>query len=74
MSFKDISYLELWMSFCSAEQSQMCNFGRGNYFEFGQVVQEVMSSKDISYLELWCPLYSAKWDSLCSFGSSHHEE
>ena len=26
MSFKDISYLELWRPFCSAEQNHLCNF------------------------------------------------
>ena len=33
MSFKDISYLELWRPFCSAEQNHLCNFGRGYYEE-----------------------------------------
>ena len=33
MSFKDISYLELWRPFCSAEQSHLCNFGRGYHEE-----------------------------------------
>ena len=28
MSFKDISYLELWWSFSSAEHKHLCNFGR----------------------------------------------
>ena len=28
MRFKDISYLELWRPFCSAEQNHLCNFGR----------------------------------------------
>ena len=28
MSFVDISYLELWRPFCSAEQNHLCNFGR----------------------------------------------
>ena len=50
MLFKDISYLELWWPFCSAERNNLClcNFGGGypeeqfckNYFEFGPVVQE----------------------------------
>ena len=31
--FKDISYLELWQSFCSVEQNHLCNFGRGYYEE-----------------------------------------
>ena len=33
MSFKDISYLELWQPFCSGEQKPLCNFGRGYYEE-----------------------------------------
>ena len=51
MLFKDISYLELWWPFCSAERNNLClcNFGRGypeekfykNYFEFGHVAQEI---------------------------------
>ena len=30
---KDISYLELWQPFCSAERNHLCNFGRGCYEE-----------------------------------------
>ena len=26
--FKDISYLELWWPFCSAEWNHLCNFGK----------------------------------------------
>ena len=33
MLFKDISYLELWRPFYSAEQNNVCNFGRGHYEE-----------------------------------------
>ena len=29
ISFKDISYLELWWPFCSAERNHLCNYGRG---------------------------------------------
>ena len=29
MSFKDISYLQLWRPLCSVEQNHLCNFGRG---------------------------------------------
>ena len=32
MSFKCISYLELWQLFCSEEHNQLCNFSEG-YFE-----------------------------------------
>ena len=28
MSFKDVSYLELWQPFCSAKLNHLCNFGR----------------------------------------------
>ena len=33
MSFKEISYLELWGPFCSEELNHLCNFGRGHYEE-----------------------------------------
>ena len=33
MPSKDISYLELWQSFCSAERNHLYNFGRGCYEE-----------------------------------------
>ena len=29
MPFKGISYLELWLPFCSAEPNHLCNLGRG---------------------------------------------
>ena len=31
MPFKGISYVELWLPFCSAELNHLCNFGRGHY-------------------------------------------
>ena len=31
MSFKGISYLDIWQPFCSAECNHLCNFGRGYY-------------------------------------------
>ena len=33
MSIKDISYLELWPYFCSAEQNHLCNIGRRHHEE-----------------------------------------
>ena len=33
MLFKNISYLELWQPFLSAERNHLCNFGRGSYEE-----------------------------------------
>ena len=32
MWFKDISYLDIWQLFCSAECNHLCDFGRG-YFD-----------------------------------------
>ena len=31
--FNDISYLELWQPFCSAEWNHLCNYGRGYHEE-----------------------------------------
>ena len=31
MSFKYISYLELWWPFCSAEQNHLCNNSNGGH-------------------------------------------
>ena len=31
--FNNISYLELWQPFCSAEWNHLCNFGRGYHEE-----------------------------------------
>ena len=33
MRFKDISYLELWRPFCSAEWNHLCKFGRRHHEE-----------------------------------------
>ena len=33
MSFKNISYLELWQPFNSAEQNHLCNFKKGYHEE-----------------------------------------
>ena len=42
MLFKDISYLDLWRPFCSAEQNHVCNFGRGYYEEqFSEIILPV---------------------------------
>ena len=45
MSFKDISYLELWLLFCSAERNHLCNFGR--------VYPEEQFCEFILNLDLW---------------------
>ena len=33
MSFKVISYLELWRPLCLAQWNHLCNFGRGHHEE-----------------------------------------
>ena len=79
--FIDISYLELWWTFCSAERYHLCNFGIRYQEEqnckiilnLDQVVQE-MSFKDISYLELRRHFCSAEWNQLCIFGREYYEE
>ena len=59
MSFKKISYLELWQSSCLVQQNHLCSFERGHhevysceFMEFGLVNQKELSFKDITYLEL----------------------
>ena len=45
MSFEEISYLELWRPFCSAEQIHLCNFGRGYYEEqFSEIFFSIRTS------------------------------
>ena len=48
MSFKDISYLELWWPHCWVERNHLCNFGKciiRNNSVIGQGVQEDMPFK-----------------------------
>ena len=49
MSFKDISYLEIWLRFCSSKWKYLCNYGRGyneqqfcDLFRIKPVVQEML--------------------------------
>ena len=51
MSFKDISYLELWQPFCSAEQNHLCNFGRGYHKE---CFCEIILNMDQSFRKTCC--------------------
>ena len=44
MSFKDISYPELWQPLFSAEGNHLCNFGRGCYEEqFFEIILNLAS-------------------------------
>ena len=38
MSFKDISYLELWQPFCSVDWNHLCNIGRRHHEEKSYVI------------------------------------
>ena len=45
MSYKDMSYLELWWPFCSAGQNHMCNFDVGYQEEqFCEIIIRVPTS------------------------------
>ena len=82
MSFKDMSYLEFWQSFCLAEQNHLiCNFGRGHHEE--KICEIILNLdkifrrwlfNDNSHPELWWALCSAEPNHLCNFGRWHHEE
>ena len=81
MCFKDISYLELWRPFCSAEQTICAILVEGVMRnKICEIILNLdqwfkkMSFKDISYLELWWPFCSAEQNHLCNSGRGHYEE
>ena len=51
MSFKDISYLELWQPLCSANPNYLCNFGR-RYHE--EQLSEIILNLDKWYRRKCC--------------------
>ena len=59
MPFKGISYLELWLPFCSAERNHMCNFGRGYQEEqFCEIIlnldQWFRRRYNLNIFLIWC--------------------
>ena len=76
MSFKDISFLELWLPFCSAEQNHLCNFARNNSVKLfwfltsdsGDVISKI-SKQGLSQ-----PSCSVEQNHLCNFEIGHHGE
>ena len=81
MSYKVISYLELWWPFCSAGQNHLCNFDVGyqeeQFFEIIINLNQLFRRchfKVFSYLELWQPSWSVEWNHLCNFERGHHEK
>ena len=59
MSFRCISYLELWRPLCSAKQIHLCNFGRGIMRNrFGPVFSSIFVLMYFLSRALAAPLFS----------------
>ena len=41
MPFKDISYLQLWWPFCSAEWNHWCVFARGHFEMYVKLISSL---------------------------------
>ena len=74
MTFKDISYLELWQPLCSVDSiiAILVECIMRNNSVFRPVVQEEMLFKGISYLELLWPSCSVEQNHLCNIKRGHH--
>ena len=83
MSFKDISYLELWWPSCLAEWNHLCNFSRGNHEEH---FCEIILNFDQWFRRKWRLKIFLIWSwqkkrsllisggkSFCNFVRGHHE-
>ena len=54
MSFKGISYLELWWPLCSATRNHLCNFGRRHHEEqFCEIILKEQFCEIIMNLDQW---------------------
>ena len=64
MSFKYMSYLQLWQPSYVTKQNNLGNFGRGHYeINFCEIILHLdqwFRRGDISYLELWWASCSAE--------------
>ena len=60
MSFKDISYLELWHPLCSADGNHLCNFGR-RYHE--EQFSEIILNSDLWFRRKCCLKVFIIWGS-----------
>ena len=75
MSFKVISYLELWQPLCSADRNHLCNFGRRHHKE---QFCEIILNLDLWFRRICCLKVFLIWssgspfvsqaDALCNFG------
>ena len=79
MSFKCISYLELWRPLCSAELNHLCNFDRMHHEEqfcdfflnFDQWFRKRCHLKYFLSGALVAP-FTAEWNHLRNFGRGYH--
>ena len=82
MSFKDISYLELWQLLCSVDLIHLCNIGRRHHEERSCVIilnldQRFRRKCRLSIFLIWssgCPFCTAERNHLCNFGRGYQEE
>ena len=81
MSFKDISFLELWQPIRSADQNHLCNFGRRYYeeqfvklFWIWTSASEECHLNVFSYLDIWQPFCLAECNHICNLGRGYYEK
>ena len=82
MHFKDISNLDLWLPFCSAERNHLCNFGRRHHEEqFCEIILNLdpcsktrCSLKIFLILSCGSPFVQRSGTILCYFCRGHYEE
>ena len=81
MSYKDISYLELWWPFCSAGQNHLCNFDVGyQEQQFCGITINLNQLFRRCHLKVFflsgalAALCSVEWSHLCNFERGHHEK
>ena len=72
MSFRDISYLQLWWPICLAEQNHLCNFGRGHYEKY--FCETILNFDQMLFKDIFLSICLAEWNHLCNFGRGYYEE
>ena len=73
MSFKDISYLQLWQALWLSGTICAILCGVHHEEQLCEIILIQMLFKDISYLELLRPLCLAEGNHLCNFGRRHQK-
>ena len=79
MSFKGISYLDLWRPFCSAKLNHLCTFGRRHHKkQFREIILKLDRwFRKRCHLKLFLSgtlvaPFTAEWNHLCNFGRGYH--